>query len=293
MRTGTVGRVGVGDHEQLGLDLLDPAFSAPALHRVTPARLAAWEACPRRYRLLYLDRPAPPRGGAWAHTTLGAVVHLALRALFELVPSRRSPELAAALVDRNWSDEGFRDSAQSAAYRARARDWLAAVAAGPDGASEPVALERRVVEPVGTLLVEGRIDRVDVRGGESVVVDYKTGSVPTPERARDAQALALYALAAGPALHRPCRRVELHHVPTGEVAAWEHDDASLRDHRERAERQAGEAAAAAAALDGGGDPDELFPVRTGAHCGTCPVRRNCREGRAAAPEPPSWALLPS
>ncbi|TCK26479.1 RecB family exonuclease [Pseudonocardia endophytica] len=285
--------MGAGDHEQLGLDLLDPAFSAPALHRVTPARLAAWASCPRRYRLLYLDRPAPPRGGAWAHTTLGAVVHLALRSLFELVPSRRSPELAAQLVDRNWSDEGFRDAAQSADYRARARDWVAAIAAGPDGRTEPVALERGVREPVGTMLVEGRIDRVDVRDGESVVVDYKTGNVPTPERARDSQALALYALAAGPALRRPCHRVELHHVPTGEVAAWEHDDASLRGHRERAEHQAAEMAAAADALGDGGDPDVLFGVVTGTHCGTCPVRRNCAQGRAATPEPASWALLPS
>ena len=293
MPAGTVDGVGGGDHEQLGLDLLDPAFAPQALHRVTPARLATWAACPRRYRLLYLDRPAPPRGGAWAHTTLGAVVHLALRALFELAPSRRSQELAAALVDRNWSDEGFRDAAQSSAYRAMARDWVAAIAAGPDGATEPVALERRVSEPVGTMLVEGRIDRVDARDGESVVVDYKTGRVPTPERARDSQALALYALAAGPALRRPCHRVELHHVPTGEVAAWDHDDGSLREHRDRAERQAADVDAAAAALDEGGDPDALFGVVTGAHCGTCPVRRNCPEGRAAAPEPPSWALLPS
>lgn len=291
MRAGTVDGVGAGD--QLGLDLLDPAFSAPALHRVTPARLATWSDCPRRFRMLYLDRPAPPRGGAWAHTTLGAVVHLALRSLFELVPSRRSADLAAALVDRNWSDEGFRDAAQSAEYRARARDWVAAIATGPDGASEPVALERRVSEPVGTMLVEGRIDRVDVRDGESVIVDYKTGREPTPERARDSQALALYALAAGPALRRPCRRVELHHVPTGEVAAWEHDDASLRGHRERAEHTAAEVNAASAALGAGGDPDALFPPVTGPHCGTCTMRRNCADGRAAAVEPPSWALLPS
>ena len=51
--------------------------------------------------------------------------------------------------------------------------------------------------------------------------------------------------------------------------------------------------AAAAALDAGGDPDALFGVRTGDQCGTCPVRRNCAEGRAAAPEPAPWALLPS
>lgn len=279
---------------QLGFDLLDDAFAAPALHRVTPARLATWAACPRRFRMLYLDRPAPSRGGAWAHTTLGAVVHLALRALFDLPPPRRTAAAAAALVDRNWSDEGFRDSAQSAEYRDRARDWLAGVATGPDGTHEPLALERRVLAPVGSMLVEGRVDRIDDRAGEAVIVDYKTGrGVPDAGRARDSQALALYAMAAGQVLRRPCRRVELHHVPTGRVAAWEHDDASLRAHRERAEQQAADSAAAAARLGAGGDPRELFPVRTGEHCGTCTVRRHCPEGRAAVEEPRPWALLAS
>lgn len=280
--------------EQLGLDLLDDTFAAPALHRVTPARLANWESCPRRFRMLYLDRPAPSRGGAWAHTTLGAVVHLALRALFDLPPQRRTPAAAAALVDRNWSDEGFRDSAQIAENRERAREWLAAVATGPGGADEPLALERRVVAPVGSLLVEGRVDRIDARDGEAVIVDYKTGrGVPDAGRARDSQALALYAMATAHVLRRPCRRVELHHVPTGEAGVWEHDDASLRAHRERAERQAADAAAAAAQLGAGGDPEALFPVRTGPQCGTCAVRRHCPQGRAAAEEPQPWALLAS
>ncbi|MDN5914577.1 MAG: PD-(D/E)XK nuclease family protein [Pseudonocardia sp.] len=278
--------------EQLGLDLLDDAFTAPALHRVTPARLATWESCPRRFRMLYLDRPAPPRGGAWAHTTLGAVVHLALRALFDLPPRRRTAAAAAALVDRNWSDEGFRDSAQIAEYRDRAREWLAAVAAGPDGADEPLALERRVVAPVGSLLLEGRVDRIDAREDQAVIVDYKTGrGVPDAGGARDSQALALYAMATAHVLRRPCRRVELHHVPTGEVAAWEHDDASLRAHREQAEKQAADSAAAATRLEAGGDPEALFPARTGQQCGTCPVRRHCPAGRTAAEEPQPWALL--
>lgn len=284
--------MGTTDGEQLGLDLLDDAFAAPALHRVTPARLANWASCPRRFRMLYLDRPPPPRGGAWAHTTLGAVVHLALRALFDLPPARRTAAAAAALVDRNWSDEGFRDTGQAAAYRERARDWLAAVATGPDGADEPLALERRVVAPVGSMLVEGRVDRIDARADEAVIVDYKTGHrVSDADRARDSQALALYAMATGHVLRRPCRRVELHHVPTGEVAVWEHDAASLRGHRERAEEQAAGAGTATARLLAGGDPESLFPPRTGEHCGTCTVRRNCPEGRAAAEEPPPWALL--
>ena len=92
-------------------------------------------------------------------------------------------------------------------------------------------------------------------------------------------------------LRRPCRQVELHHVPTGEVLAWEHDDASLREHVRRAEETAAELDAARAALAAGGAPEELFPPRPAPRCGTCDVRRNCPEGRAAVPEQPAWALL--
>ncbi len=55
--------------------------------------------------------------------------------------------------------------------------------------------------------------------GELVVVDYKTGRhVLTVDDARTSLALALYALAAERVMRRPCRRVELHHLPTGNGA---------------------------------------------------------------------------
>ena len=85
------------------------------------------------------------------------------------------------------------------------------------------------------IAVSGRIDRLDARpaettgsgptgpaggtGTELVVVDYKTGRhLLTPDDARSSLALALYALAAGRVLRRPCHRVELHHLPTGEIS---------------------------------------------------------------------------
>src|SRR5215207_9016162 len=145
------------------------------LVRVTPARLATWTDCPRRYRMTYLDRPPPPRGGAQASSTLGAVVHLALRALFDLPPSRRTREAAAALVDRHWSGEGFRDAEQAAAYRERARGWLADYAEDLDPDVEPVGREQWVSVASERIVAEGRVDRIDRRGAELVVVDYKTG----------------------------------------------------------------------------------------------------------------------
>jgi putative RecB family exonuclease len=262
------------------------------LFKVTPSRLATWLNCPRRYRMTYLDRPPPPRGGAWAHSTLGAVVHNALRAVFDLPVPGRTPDAAAGLVDRNWSGEGFRDSDQEQRYRERARRWVADYVSELDVSDEPVGVERWVSAPTGRIVAEGRVDRIDERGGELVVVDYKTGRhALTVDAARSSQALALYALAARRTLRRPCRRVELHHLPSGEVAAWEHSEPSLLRHLGRMEEAADDASLATDTLAAGGDPELLFPARVSGGCSYCDFRRSCPEGRAAAPEVRPWALL--
>jgi putative RecB family exonuclease len=277
---------------QLGFDL-----EVERLVRVTPARLGVWHDCPRRYRLTYLDRPAPARGGPQAANTLGAVVHLALRALFERPPAERTGAVAAALVDRYWSSEGFRDDRQAAAYRARARDWVADYVTEMLDRDEPdeepaVGLERWVSVSTGRVVAEGRVDRIDRRGDELVIVDYKTGRHrPTPADVAASPALALYAVATERTLRRTCRQVELHHLPSGEVAGWRHDEASLAAHVRRAEETAGELAAAGDALAAGADPDALFPARPAPRCAGCPMRRSCPEGRAVGPEAQAWAML--
>lgn len=274
---------------QLGFDALagEEAWARP-LVRVTPARLGTWEDCPRRYRLVYLDR-APGRG-ARAASTLGSVVHLALRALFARPAAARTPEEAAALVDRNWIGEGFRDTAQEHEYRLKARTWVADYIAAHEPV-DPLAVERWVSVSTGGIVAEGRVDRIDPG---PVIVDYKTGRhVPTAEDAGASSALALYALAAAATLRQETRRVELHHLPSGTVAAYEHSADSLDQHRDRAESGALAAADATAALAAGGSADALFPPRPAPRCAVCDMRRNCREGQAVGPAAQPWEQLVS
>jgi putative RecB family exonuclease len=272
---------------QLGFDAMPRK-----LIKVTPARLSTWMDCPRRFRMAYLDRPTPPRGGAFAHSTLGAVVHNAMRAFFELPARKRTPQAAAALVGQHWNDEGFAGPAQAATYRDLASGWVADYVGEIDATDDPIGLERWVSAPVGSIVAEGRVDRIDERDGELVIVDYKTGrSALTTDDARASQALALYVLAARRTLRRPCNRVELHHLPSGTVAAWEHTEESLTRHRTRAEEAAEEFNLATDTLEAGGDPDVLFPPRVGRQCSWCDFRRSCPEGQAAGPQAEPWALL--
>ena len=262
------------------------------LYQCTPTRLAAWLDCPRRYRMTYLDRPPPPKGPPWAHSSLGAAVHNALAGWWRLPLAARSVAAAGRLVAGGWIDAGFADEAQSARYRQRAIAMVEGYVAGLDPADEPVGVERTVATRTDILAVSGRIDRLDARAGQLVVVDYKTGRhLLTTDDARSSLALALYALAAGRVLRQPCRRVELHHLPSGQVLAWSHTDESLARHLGRAEDIAGESARADELMRRGLPAqryDEVFPPRPSSSCGWCDYLRSCPEGAAAAVTRRPW-----
>ena len=288
------------EQEQLGL-----AGMPRRLYRCTPTRLAAWLDCPRRYRMTYLDRPAPRKGPPWAHNSLGASVHNALAGWWRLPLAGRTVRGAGDLLDRGWIEEGFADQEQSTAARGRARRMVERYVAGLDPGRDPVGVERTVATRTDRIAVSGRIDRLDERPGGGgtagagtagagtalVVVDYKTGRRPlTTGDVRTSMPLALYAMAAARVLRRPCRRVELHHLPTGEVHAWEHTDATLARHLGRAEDIAAECADADERFGASpvGDQDESFPPRPGPGCGWCDFRGLCPEGSAAAEPRRPW-----
>ncbi len=285
-----------GGGVQLGLDGMPRR-----LYTCTPTRLSTWLDCPRRYRMTYLDRPPPPKGPPWAHNSVGASVHTALAAWWRLPYARRTVTEAGDLLERGWIDLGFADAAQSQAWRGRARRMVEGYVRRLDPAVEPLGVERTVATRTERIAVSGRIDRLDERpaggGAELVVVDYKTGRhVLTTDDARASLPLALYALAAERVMRRPCRRVELHHLPTGAVLAWEHTEQTLARQLGRAEDIAAECAAADEDYRGGlgpADTDRVFPPRPGSWCGWCDYRQHCPDGSAATGPRKPWDGLES
>jgi hypothetical protein len=215
-------------------------------------------------------------------------VHAALAGWWRLPRAGRTAASVDALLDAAWSVEGYRDQAQADGWLGRGRAMVARCIATFDPDREPAGVERTLGARTRRLALSGRVDRLDDRDGQLVVVDYKTGRRPLSiDDARGSLALALYALAAAATLRRPCVRVELHHLPTGDVHAFEHTDESLSRQLGRAEQIADEAVAATSA------PPETdpFPPRPGAQCGWCDFRAHCPEGAATGPARLPWAAL--
>jgi RecB family exonuclease len=253
----------------------------PRLFSATPSRLAAWQDCPRKYRMIYVDRPSPSKGPPWAHNSFGASVHNALRTWTTAPVESRTVGAAGAMLDVAWISDGFRDDAQAERFRDRARVMTTSYVASLDPSYEPLGVERTVATKTAVLALSGRVDRIDDRNGELVVVDYKTGHRPlTNDDARGSMALALYAVAVERTLRRPCRTVELHHLPTGAVLTHQHTAESLARQVSRAEAIAIEAR----------DATE-FPARPGWQCAWCDFVRVCPEGSAVGRPKDSWAGL--
>ncbi|GIG85580.1 hypothetical protein Pen02_05160 [Plantactinospora endophytica] len=261
----------------------------------TPSKLGAYTDCPRRYRYSYVDRPAPAKGPPWAHNSLGASVHTALRNWYALPIDRRRPEALPTLLKGTWVREGYRDDEQERAVFRRALEWLESYVETLDPGDEPLGVERVVAVKTSVLAFNGRADRIDSRPGpdgpELVIVDYKTGRTGLDaDDARGSQALALYAYAAERVFRKPCRRVELHHLPTQTVAGHDHTVESLARQLSRAEDTARDIIAAERAVADGTDPDDAFPVSPGIRCGWCDFRRSCPAG-ADAPEREPWSAV--
>lgn len=262
------------------------------LYAASPSRLLAWLDCPRRYRMQYLDRPRPEPRGRRAHTSMGIAVHNALRDWWDLPLEKRTPSAGAELVSGSWIDVGFRDREQSTRWLARAREQVREYLTGIDPTRQPRGIERTVSMKTGRLGLSGRVDRLDDRDGELVVVDYKTSrEAPTAEDARTSLPLALYAAAVWKMFRHRCLAVELHHVPSGEVVRHDHTPESLTRKVDEAVSIARDAQAADRDHEIHGAESDSFPPRVSALCRWCDFRAYCREGQAVGPEQPDWAGL--
>ena len=273
-------------HEQLGFEGMPER-----LFMCTPSKLGAFADCPRRYRFSYVDRPAPPKGAPWAHNSLGASVHTATE---ELVlggpPSDVRPEPAADPAKATWVGEGYRDDAQE--RRRSGERWVAGGlrrGLDPAGADRCRACRGRGSRP---LALSGRVDRIDQRGDDLVIVDYKTGRAePTGDDARGSERSALYAYAASgcsaaaaggraaPSADRHGRRTRAHrgvaraHLRGPRTTAADIVAAETADRRRRFARR-------------------RVPDDAGHLCSWCDFKKSCPAGSEALAREPWSAIEP-
>ncbi len=170
--------------------------------------------CPYKYRYIHVLRVPVLRDHRVAY---GAALHEAVQE-YNRRRARHQPVTAEDLIahfERAWVNEGFlsreHEDQRMEAGRGALRRFFEHQQAG---GTVPTFVEREFRFSVQGNLLRGRWDRVDVRAGEVVIIDFKSTDVRTQQdadrRAKDSEQLSIYALAYEAVFGRLPDRVELH-----------------------------------------------------------------------------------
>jgi putative RecB family exonuclease len=245
---------------------------------LSPSRVEAFTSCPLAFRFANIEKL--PEVPSW-HTTRGSVVHRALELAFIHAPAARTPDvfrqsIEAALVeygaDPDFTGLHLEDDA-AAMFAAECRQLVENYLHMEDPARvQAIGLELRlesaVEGDVGTLLLRGIIDRLELRDDELVVTDYKTGRAPTVNwEQRSLAGVHFYSFLCEQVLGRRPAAIRLMYLKSGETIEAVPSAQSVRfiTTRARAVWKAIERASFT------GD----FRPRPGALCATCGFQRWC------------------
>ncbi|MFQ5532339.1 MAG: ATP-dependent helicase, partial [Candidatus Methylomirabilales bacterium] len=178
-----------------------------------------YRTCPLKYKYIQILQ-VPIREH---HTVIyGKALHDAVQAYFrrKMRGRRVSLEELLAVFEGSWVSRGFLSREHEEQRLEAGRQTLKRFYDREEEAETlPTFVEKEFGFSLGRNRVIGRWDRVDVRGDEVVIIDYKSSDVRQPKeanrRARESLQLAIYALAYRQMFGEIPARVELHFLESG------------------------------------------------------------------------------
>jgi putative RecB family exonuclease len=249
---------------------------------LSPSSVQLWEQCPRKFKE---EKMMGRSGGTGEAALLGTFVHLALEHLMQLPTEERVIETARMIARSSWeefaasrewigwvSETGFDDE-----QAFRRRGWASICGyfqmENPQQV-EVVATERFISATLEGVPVRGIVDRLDRDVfGNVVIVDYKTGKVPSPWfRAPKMQQLNIYAALV--------EEVDGVRPDEGRLLFTSFSETIATDVTAESVWSAVEVLKNAwAAIDRAAN-DDVFPAKVGPLCGWCPFVGECVDGLA-------------
>ncbi|MEE9521460.1 MAG: ATP-dependent DNA helicase [candidate division NC10 bacterium] len=178
-----------------------------------------YQTCPLKYKYIHVLR-VPIREH---HTVIyGKALHDAVQAYFrqKMRGRRMSLEELWAVFEGSWVSRGFLSRDHEEQRLEAGRQTLKSFFAREEEAGTiPTFVEKEFGFALDRDRVIGRWDRVDARGDEVVIIDYKSSDVRQPKeakrRARESLQLGIYALAYRQTTGQIPTQVELHFLESG------------------------------------------------------------------------------
>lgn len=217
-------------------------MALPVPRSLSPSKVSSFKDCALAFRFSVIDRlPEPPA----PHLVKGTLVHSALEGLFwDHARGARSPEAARQSLQTAWEalqqDAEFLEldlsDDERRAFLADAESLVADYFRLEDPDTiDAVGVELLLEAEVGGLRLRGIIDRLDVTAdGEFIVIDYKTGRVPSEMQEHSRLGgVQFYALLCEQVLGRRPISVRLLYLKEPMVIAADPSEQALRGLRQR------------------------------------------------------------
>lgn len=173
-----------------------------------------YETCPLKFKYTHILRVPLLRDH---RVVYGSAVHEAVREYNRRKARAQAVTLEDLLhtFERAWVNEGFISREHEDQRLEEGRTVLRRFFEFQEAqGGRPTFVEAPFSFQVGATRVKGRWDRVDLHGGEPVIIDFKTSDVRQPKeahrRARESRQLAIYALAYREVYGTLPARLELH-----------------------------------------------------------------------------------
>jgi putative RecB family exonuclease len=241
---------------------------------LSPSRVESFTSCPLAFRFVNIQHLAEAPS---IHATRGSLVHRALELAFAAAPADRTPDRFRRCLDlarlEYRSDPEFvglgLDDEGVALFDEECRTLVETYLTMEDPrAVHPIGLELRLSASVGALSLRGIIDRLELRDGELVVTDYKTGRSPSLQwEQRSLAGVHFYSFLCEAVLGRRPAAIRLMYLSSGETIEAVPSEQSVRfiTTRTRAVWEAVERACST------GD----FRPRPSARCASCGFQAWC------------------
>lgn len=250
-------------------------MALPLPSSLSPSKVASFRDCALAFRFSAIDRLEEPPS---APAAKGTLVHRALERLFWNHDAGKRKAAAGAELDAAWGDlaatEEIRglglDAQDERAFRQDAATLLQGYLRLEDPDTvRAVGMELTLEAEVGGLLLRGIIDRLDLTDdGELVVVDYKTGRVPSANQEQQRLGgVQFYAFLCEQVLGRRPAKVRLLYLREPVCIEAAPSDQALRGLRQRAVAVWSAIERACA--------DEDFRPRPSALCNWCGFKALC------------------
>jgi putative RecB family exonuclease len=191
---------------------------------LSPSRVEAFTSCPMLFRFVSIEKIDDPPS---IHATRGSLVHRALELAFSHPAGHRTPELFASSVEQavaeyrllpDFTRLGFdADEAEQLFSECRQLVDNYLHMENPQ-VVQAIGLELSLGTQIDGLHLRGIIDRLELRDGELVVTDYKTGRPPSANwELRSLSGVRFYALLCKEVFGRLPAAIRLLYLSTGEI----------------------------------------------------------------------------